>query len=103
MFSRGRTTLNVVSICEAPRANDPSLYDLGTALIAVSETVTIVNRMLNRVADKEYIAENIDAIITYPDLADTYWAYYDILEASNWHDHKIENNVELWTEVFVGE
>ena len=68
-----------------------------------SETVTIVNRMLNRVADKAYIAENLDTIITYPDLADDYWAYYEILEASNWHDHKVENNVETWTNVFVGE
>jgi len=41
-FAAGNITLNIVSICEAPKAKDPSLYSLGTALIAVSDTDTIV-------------------------------------------------------------
>lgn len=65
-----------------------------------SETVTIVNRMLNRVADKDYIEANYDDVLTYPDLDESHWAYYEILEASNWHDHKIENNKEFWTDIF---
>lgn len=68
-----------------------------------SETVTIVNRMLNRVADKEYIEANMEDVLTYPDLDKSHWAYYEILEASNWHDHKIENNVESWTDIFYEE
>ncbi len=65
-----------------------------------SEAVTIINRMLNRVADKEYIEENFDEVLTYPDLNESHWAYYEILEASNWHDHKVENNTEFWTDIF---
>ncbi|MBQ7792801.1 MAG: S-layer homology domain-containing protein, partial [Clostridia bacterium] len=65
-----------------------------------SETVTIVNRMLNRVADKDYIVANYDEVLTYPDLDESHWAYYEILEASNWHDHKVENNEEIWTDIF---
>ncbi len=68
-----------------------------------SEAVTIINRMLNRVADKEYIEENIDEVLTYPDLDKSHWAYYEILEASNWHDHKVENNTEFWTDIFYEE
>ncbi len=68
-----------------------------------SETVTIVNRMLNRVADKDYIEANYDEVLTYPDLDESHWAYYEILEASNWHDHKIENNKEFWTDIFYQE
>ncbi len=65
-----------------------------------SEAVTIINRMLNREADKEYIEANYDDVLTYPDLSESHWAYYEILEASNWHDHKVENNVESWTDIF---
>lgn len=65
-----------------------------------SETVTIVNRMLNRVADKDYIEANYEKVLTYPDLDESHWAYYEILEASNWHDHKVENNEEIWTDIF---
>ncbi|MBQ7950875.1 MAG: S-layer homology domain-containing protein [Clostridia bacterium] len=68
-----------------------------------SETVTIVNRMLNRVADKTYIAEHYDEVLDYPDLDESYWAYYEILEASNWHDHKVTNNKEIWTDIFYQE
>ncbi len=65
-----------------------------------SEAVTIINRMLNREADKAYIEANYDDVLTYPDLTADHWAYYEILEASNWHDHKVENNVENWTDIF---
>ena len=68
-----------------------------------SEAVTIINRMLNREADKEYIKANYEDVLTYPDLAESHWAYYEILEASNWHDHKVENNVETWTDIFYEE
>ncbi len=68
-----------------------------------SEAVTIINRMLNREADKEYIAANYDDVLTYPDLSESHWAYYEILEASNWHDHKVENNVETWIDIFYEE
>ena len=64
------------------------------------EAVAIVNRMLNRVADKDYIEENYADVLTYPDLDKSHWAYYDILEASNWHDHKVINNEEIWTDIF---
>ena len=65
-----------------------------------SEAVTIVNRMLNRSADKAYIADHIDEVLTYPDLTEDHWAYYDILEASNWHDHEYMNNAENWLDIF---
>ncbi|MBP3448591.1 MAG: S-layer homology domain-containing protein [Clostridia bacterium] len=68
-----------------------------------SEAVTIVNRMLNRAADKAYIEANYEKVLDYPDIDESHWAYYEILEASNWHDHKVENNQESWTDIFYQE
>lgn len=68
-----------------------------------SEAVTIVNRMLNRSADKEYIKANYDEVLDYPDIDESHWAYYEILEASNWHDHQYQNNEESWTDIFYQE
>ena len=45
-FAAGKITLNIVSISEAPRANDPSLYDFGTAFIAVCETDIMVGSII---------------------------------------------------------
>ena len=45
-FAAGNTTLNIVSIFDAPSANDPSLYAFGTALIAVSDTDIIVGNII---------------------------------------------------------
>ena len=38
--------MNIVSISEAPRANDPSFYDFGTAFIAVCETDIMVGSII---------------------------------------------------------
>ncbi|CCL08646.1 hypothetical protein BN168_650096 [Clostridioides difficile CD002] len=45
-FAAGNTTLNIVSIFDAPSANEPSLYAFGTALIAVSDTDIIVGNII---------------------------------------------------------
>lgn len=45
-LAAGTITLNIVSVFDAPKANDPSLYALGTALIAVSDTVITVGNII---------------------------------------------------------
>lgn len=53
--------------------------------ITRAEVVTIVNRLLGRQADEDYIDANLRRLNTFSDLKDSYWAYYDVMEAANTH------------------
>lgn len=65
------------------------------ATITRAEVVTIVNRMLNRAADRNFVDSNVTA--QFDDVPNTYWAYYNIMEATIAHDHSIDNDgVESW-------
>lgn len=63
--------------------------------ITRAEVVTIVNRLLGREADQEYIADNPRGLILFPDVSKSYWAYYDILEAANGHTASMQD-AETW-------
>lgn len=58
------------------RADDP---------IDRAEVVTIVNRLLGREADEDYIADNHRRLVMFPDVSSCHWAYYNVLEAANAH------------------
>ena len=63
-----------------------------------AEAVVMLNRVLQRSADKEYIQNHQDALTTYPDVTLSHWAYYEIMEAANGHDHTTEKDgSESWT------
>lgn len=64
--------------------------------ITRAEVVKITNAVLERTCDKDYVADNLSKLISYNDLTSAYWAYYDVLEASNAHDYKVVNDVETW-------
>ena len=57
------------------------------AYITRAEVTSIVNRMLNRQADKQFIDNNRASIRQFYDLTDKYWAYYEIMEAVNSHEY----------------
>lgn len=63
--------------------------------ITRAEVVTIVNRLLGREADQEYIADHPRGLVLFPDVSKSYWAYYDILEAANGHTASMQD-VETW-------
>ena len=65
--------------------------------ITRAEVTAIVNRMLNRSADTDYVDAHTDTIRQFIDLNDTHWSYYHIMEAANAHDFTIENGTEDWT------
>ena len=68
------------------------------ATITRAEVVTIVNRMLNRAADRNFVDHN--AVAQFDDVSNTYWAYYNIMEATNAHDYSIDNDgVESWSKL----
>ena len=65
------------------------------ATITRAEVATIVNRMLARTADRDFVDSN--AVTHFDDVPNTYWAYYSIAEATNAHTHTINNDgVESW-------
>ena len=65
------------------------------ATITRAEVATIVNRMLARTADRDFVDSS--AVTRFDDVPNTYWAYYSIAEATNAHTHTIDNDgVESW-------
>ncbi len=66
--------------------------------ISRAEVVTIVNRLLGREADRDYIADGPRGLVRFPDVPSSHWAYYDILEASNHHEADVSADPEVWQE-----
>ena len=64
--------------------------------ITRAEVTAIVNRMLGRAADEDYVDRHADALRQFPDVSRTHWAYYQIMEAANAHDYNKENGAEDW-------
>lgn len=66
-------------------------------VISREEVVTVINRMLNRKADENYVETNRSSLVQYTDLETTHWSYLDIMEASNGHDYtRVGEKDELW-------
>ena len=61
-----------------------------------AEVVTIVNRLLGREADADYIADNLRKLNTFPDVSRKHWAYYAVMEAANPHT-AILGDSESWS------
>ena len=61
-----------------------------------AEVVTIVNRLLGREADADYIADNLRKLNTFPDVSRKHWAYYAVMEAANAHT-TILGDSETWS------
>lgn len=56
-----------------------------------AEAVKIVNRYLNRGVDAQGIQTAFDQIKQWPDVPESYWAYYEIIEAANDHTYSFRN------------
>ena len=65
--------------------------------ITRAQVTTIVNRMLGRSADEDYVERNIEELTRFTDVPDTHWAYYNIMEATNAHDYDRVSGGEDWT------
>ena len=67
-------------------------------LITREEVTTIVNRMLGRLPDEDYIDAHEDDLGLFPDVTKN-WAYYDVVEATNDHQYKKTSSGEDWTKL----
>lgn len=70
------------------------------AAITRAEVTTIVNRMLNRSADTSHMDAHEKQLRLFPDVKNTFWAYYTILEATNSHHYTLGNGRETWTGLY---
>lgn len=64
--------------------------------ITRAEVTTIVNRMLARRADKDFVADHIHNMRTFNDVDNSFWAYHYIMEATNGHDYDRVEHTEIW-------
>lgn len=64
-----------------------------------AEVVSITNRMLERICDREYVESHRMIIRDYFDITNVHWAYYDIMEASNGHTYERHKESEDWIEL----
>ena len=66
--------------------------------ITRAEAVTLINNLLGRSADSEYISNNGRRLNTFSDVYAKHWAYAAILEAANSHNAVVdkEKAVESW-------
>ena len=68
----------------------------GEAKITRAEAVTLINNLLNRSADKEFISRNTRKLNGFTDMYAKHWAYEAIMEAANGHTAVLENEAETW-------
>ena len=62
--------------------------------ISRAEAVSIINKMLGRTADPEYV--NAKDVKNFYDMFPTHWAYAAIVEASTAHHHVPDSSPEEW-------
>ena len=68
--------------------------------ITRAETVTLINRVLNRVPNPATIEYHLAGIRIFTDITPAHWAFYEVMEASVLHEFEIDDNgLEIWTEV----
>ena len=64
--------------------------------ITRAEVTAIVNNMLDRAADEDFVDEHADELTPFSDI-EKHWAYYHIVEATNDHDYTKPSSGENWT------
>ena len=66
--------------------------------ITRAEVTAIVNNMLGRAADEDFVDEHADELTQFSDI-EKHWAYYHIVEATNDHDYTKPSSGENWTKL----
>lgn len=65
--------------------------------ISRGEVAAVTNRVLRRTADRSYLRDEAGSeIVRFADLNEDHWAYYDVIEAANAHDYRMEEDCEMW-------
>ena len=65
--------------------------------ITRAEVTAIVNRMLGRTADTDFVDTHADELHKFSDVPASCWAYDQIMEATNAHAYRGSSDGEKWT------
>ena len=49
------------------------------------------------IRDRDYVDDHTASLRQFPDVAEGYWGYYQIMEAANSHSYDKSDGVEDWT------
>ena len=66
------------------------------AFITRASAAKIVNNMLGRKADMEYVSAHADSIKLFKDVSSSAWYYADVVEATNAHEYEKAGSSESW-------
>ena len=66
------------------------------ATITRAEVTAITNRLLDWAADEDYVDDHAGELRQFPDVSTSYWAYHDIVEATNAHSYRVYDGEEHW-------
>ena len=67
--------------------------------ITRAQVTTIVNNMLGRAADRDYVIDHQSDLVQFSDVPRSHWGYFQIMEATNAHDYTKSGNTEDWTQL----
>ncbi|WP_317855109.1 S-layer homology domain-containing protein [Chakrabartyella piscis] len=68
--------------------------------ITRAEAVTLVNHVLERACDIEFVDSNADILMQFIDMEDKHWAYYQVMEATNGHEYEMMDGMERWLSLY---
>lgn len=68
----------------------------GENSILRAEAAAVVNGLLGREVDMEYVNTHTGSLITFPDVPPTYWGYGHVMEATNTHEADCTGENEVW-------
>ena len=66
------------------------------AFVKRASVAKIVNNMLGRKADIEYVHTHTGDVRLFNDVSDTAWYYADVIEAANTHEYEKNDGAETW-------
>ena len=68
--------------------------------ITRAETVTLINRVLERIPNPVTIRYHLAGITVFTDITSAHWAFYQIMEAAVEHEFTVDDDgLEQWTSI----
>lgn len=68
----------------------------GENSILRAEAAAVVNGLLGREADIDYVNTHTGSLLTFPDVLPSYWGYGHVMEATNSHEADCTGENEVW-------
>ena len=67
--------------------------------ITRAEVATVTCRLLERIADQNYVRSHLQQLRTFTDMTENHWAYWYVMESANGHDYTKTAGGEQWSAI----